>query len=1064
MSLRSVCHLSLIAFLLFSVIALPAMAVQPASRIATIDNSVRVALPGTAHPLATPAADRGAVEDSLQLSGLALQFQRSAAQEAALETLVQQQNDPLSPKFHQWLTPEAFAAQFGMSAADIAKAKAWLESQGFTVLKVADSGNAILFSGTAGQVRAAMGTSIHHYQVNGALHYANEGTVALPATLAAVVGHVSGLDDFKPRSKAIRAQSAASNPADLKAMFTSGISGSHLITPGDFSTIYDTTPLYNGGYTGAGIAIGIAGQTDIVLSDIAAFRAAAGLAAKAPTVVLTTGSSDPGISYGDLGEADIDLEWSGGVAPGANIVFLNSTNAFYSLVWGIQNRVTINSVSTLIPILSASYGLCEAEQSTSTVTTMEAAFVQAASQGQTVIAAAGDTGAADCDNSTTTTTVTVSTLGLAVDYPASSANVTAIGGTEFNEGTTLCSTTYWNGNGSCTYTNNSGDIISSAKSYIPEMAWNDTPTLALSNYYSGLLGGGGGASILFAKPSWQTGVTGIPADGKRDVPDISLNASPVHDAYLVCTQVVLSGNPNQYSGSCGNGFRIADGTYADTNNLTAYGGTSVGAPSFAGVVALIEQKMGLTLGGVNKALYGIASNSTSYASAFHDITAGNNEMPCSTGTGCSSGLVGYTTTVGYDQATGLGSIDAANLATAYASYFAANGGTTLAITYTPTTPVIGSPVTFTATISYTSSTAPAGTVTFTIDGTAGSPVTVATAAASTGYSFATGGTHTISAVYTSSNNFLSSNASTTISGFTNAAGTVATATTLTGTPTTVSLYGAAPAFTATVASVAGGIGNSTVTFTVGAVSIKVSTSCSLTATSCVYTYTPTSVTSLNGFSAGTTSVSAHYDGSTTYQQSLSSTLPVTVLNPAFTITAPPMTVSSSVTAAASTSTITITSTGGFNDLVGLKLSTSNYTGCGYITPSSVTPPANGSITAVITLGNCTNAMLIPYGPRAHRDVVAAGMGRNWFAGGVAGLGILLAFASFSRKRRLPRMAAVLAVVLLGGMLASAVGCSSSGGVTGSGLVPGTYQVTVIGTDTTNSSIAPVSTTFTVTVN
>jgi hypothetical protein len=224
------------------------------------------------------------------------------------------------------------------------------------------------------------------------------------------------------------------------------------------------------------------------------------------------------------------------------------------------------------------------------------------------------------------------------------------------------------------------------------------------------------------------------------------------------------------------------------------------------------------------------------------------------------------------------------------------------------------------------------------------------------------------------------------------------------------------------------------------------------------------VTSLNGFSAGTTSVSAHYDGSTTYQQSLSNTLPVTVLNPAFTITAPPMTVSSSVTAAASTSTITITSTGGFNDLVGLKLSTSNYTGCGYITPSSVTPPANGSITAVITLGNCTNAMLIPYGPRAHRDVVAAGMGRNWFAGGVAGLGILLAFASFSRKRRLPRMAAVLAVVLLGGMLASAVGCSSSGGVTGSGLVPGTYQVTVIGTDTTNSSIAPVSTTFTVTVN
>ncbi len=930
--------------------ALPAWAVQPASRIATVDSSVTVALPGTVNPLAKAADDNGTVADSMQLSGLALHFQRSATQQAALETLIEQQGDPSSPKFHQWLTQETFAAQFGMSAADIAKARAWLEAQGFTVLKVADSGNAIYFTGTAGQVRRAMNTQIRHYNVDGEMHYSNAGDVMLPAALAGVVGHVSGLNDFKPTPKSRRALADPSiSNSGLSPQFTSGITGSHYLAPGDFSTIYNVAPLYSAGYTGAGQTIGIAGQTDIELSDIAAFRAAAGLTAKAPMVVLTTGSSDPGTSYTDLGEASLDLEWSGGVAPGANIVYLNSTNAFYSLIWGIQNRVSLNSISTLIPILSASYGLCEAKQSTSTLSTMEAAFQQAAAQGQTVIAASGDTGAADCDSST----ATISTNGLAVDYPASSAYVTGVGGTEFNDqlGNGVVSTgatTYWNGNVTGT---SAGDILSSAKSYIPEVVWNDR--IVNSTRVTALTGGGGGASILYSKPSWQTGVAGIPADGKRDVPDIALNASNFNDSYLVCTQVVLK-STNQYAGSCGNGFRIADGSYSDTNNLTAYGGTSVGAPSFAGVVALISQKTGAPVGPVNKTLYALASNATTYASAFHDVTAGSNQMPCSTGTGCSGGLVGYTATTGYDLATGLGSIDAANLATAYSSYYFAHGGIALSLTYTPTPVVAGVSTTFTASVTYSGSTTPTGTVTFTIDGTAVTALPLASGAASTTYTFARGGTHTVTAVYSGDTNYASISRSATL----------------------------------------------------------------------------------------------------------------TLGNPAFTIAVPAMTVSSAVNATASTATATITSSGDLNDPITLDLTSTNYPGCGYVTPTVVTPPANGSVTAVITLGNCTNASLLPYGRKQRDAVVAAGIGtgQTWFAGGMAGVLGLLLIAGLSRKRRLPRMMAVFAVVLLGGLLAGTVGCSGNGvTVSSNGLTPGIYQVTITGTDWGNTDIAPVSTTFTVTV-
>jgi len=1063
---QSLRRTTMVALLMLSPLALPAFAAGPVSRIASINGTGTSAIRGSAHPMARPEFDRGVVPDATPLSGLSINFQRSASQQSALESLIAAQSDPGSPQFHQWLTPEQFAANYGMSLDDIAKVTAWLTSQGFSILKVADSSNAIFFSGTAGQVHNAFGTEIHHYAVNGVTHYANASEVTLPAGLAAVVSGVNGLDDFKPSPHYVRLPVAS---ASISANFTSGISGNHYLTPGDFSTIYDVKPLTNGGFTGAGVMIGVAGQTDIVLSDITAFRAAAGLPVNNPTVVLAP--NDPNIiSYGnDLPEADLDLEWSGGIAPNANIVFLNSPDAFTSLIYGIKNRVTVNSNSVLLPIISISYGLCELGaqqlQAPTSLTNMESALQQAASQGQTVIVAAGDNGAADCD------TGSISTQGLAVDYPGSSAYVTDIGGTTFNDGSGLGGTTYWSANGST-------DVISSALSYIPEMVWNDTPTAAIASIDGTLLGGGGGKSILFTKPTWQTGVPGIPQDGQRDVPDISLSASVAHDPYLVCTQVQLASNPTgPFVGSCGNGFRIADGTAVDNQDLTAFGGTSLGAPSFAGVLALIEQKLGSQQGLINKALYSIASNATTYASAFHDITLGNNAMPCSGGNGCVNGVVGYNAGTGYDQATGLGSIDANNLATAYAAYVATNGGkvgTSATLTYLPTSLVIGQSETFTVHVTANSGGGtPSGTVTFSVDGVAtGGAVTLVAGAASTSYSFASGGTHTVVASYSGDNtDYASLSPTLTLTGFADAGGAALTTTVLTSNANTTALYSAvSPVYTATVTSAtAGTLGGTTVTFTVGtgtgAVSTK-STSSNCSTTQCIFTLAATNVTDATGYSAGSVTVSAHYDGNTSYQQSSSNTLSITVSNPAFTIAVPTMTVSSSALAAPATATATITSSGGFADTINLVLTTTNYPGCGFIAPSAVTPAANGTATATITLESCSLATST--GVANLRGGVAAngfGAGNTRMAQALGVLLALLCVAGCFRRRGLSRVTMMAVIVLLGGLMAGITGCGNSGGsVVGSNLPAGTYQVTLTGTDAVNTLIPPVSTTFNVVVH
>jgi subtilase family serine protease len=571
---------------------------------------------GNVHPFARTENDQGEAAGSMMLNRMVMTFSPSAAQQADLAALLSEQQNPLSPYYHQWLTPEQFADRFGLTASDIAKVVDWLQGQGFSVDETARSRSYVAFSGTAAQVEASFGTPIHHYMVNGEFHYANVSDPKLPWPLANVVIGIRGLNDFRPKP---RGGVGRTSP---RPQFTSSISGSHYLAPDDFATIYNLKPLYNSGIDGTGQRIAVMGQTDLILSDISTFRSVSGLPASAPIVVLVPGSADPGVVNGDIGEADLDIEWSGAVAPKATIVYVNSTNAFNSMGYAISQN--------LAPVISISYGDCEPNFSTSDINTLVAWGQQANTQGQTIVGPSGDSGAADCDYPLTANSVVTSAIfGLQVDVPAALPYVTGAGGTTFNDG----SGTFWSS------TNNANN--GSALSYIPETAWNDT-AFEIANGGS-LAATGGGVSKLFPKPSWQTGA-GVPNDGQRDVPDISFSGSPDHDGYLVCSQ-----------GSCVNGFRMAN------NNLFVVGGTSAGVPTFAGIVALINQKLSAAQGNVNPRLYQLAGTSTD---AFHDITTGDNKVPCTPGTtNCPAGTtsIGFSAGVGYDPVTGLGSVNAFNL-------------------------------------------------------------------------------------------------------------------------------------------------------------------------------------------------------------------------------------------------------------------------------------------------------------------------------------------------------------------------------------------------------------------
>ena len=483
----------------------------------------------------------------------------------------------------------------------------------------------ISFSGTAQQVESAFATELHYYNVDGKQHYAPSADLSIPAALSSVVQTISNLSSFRPKSH-VKISAPQRAPT---ANFTSSQTGEHFLTPGDIATIYNISPAYNAGFTGSGQSIVAVGQSEIVLSDIEHFQSAAGLPVKDPTLILVPNSGTAAISTGDESESDLDLEYSGAIAKGATIYLVyvgnnQSYSVFNSLIYAIDNDTA--------PVITISYGDCESDLASGTYTLINGKLEQASAQGQSVVSADGDSGSTDCYGNTGQTTAEQEAL--AVDFPSSSQYVTGMGGTEFPAAdVAVGNNTYW-------AAQSSTDIISSALSYIPEGVWNDDSSTG------GLSSGGGGTSTLTPRPSWQANVPGIPSGSFRLVPDLSLTASPNNAGFLYCS----SDTSLNINGSCANGFRDSNDQY-----LTVAGGTSFDAPIFAGMVAIVNQKLNSTgQGVVNPILYTLASDSITYASAFHDITSGSNE--CTAGTKyCSSvGASEYPATTGYDEASGLG--------------------------------------------------------------------------------------------------------------------------------------------------------------------------------------------------------------------------------------------------------------------------------------------------------------------------------------------------------------------------------------------------------------------------
>jgi subtilase family serine protease len=574
---------------------------------AKIDDALRLPLHGHLRSSSQTASDLGLADPLQVLSHMTMMFQRTDEQQADLERLIRDQQDPSSRDYHLWLSPEDFADRFGLSPDDLNKVVSWLQAQGFTIDETPRSRSWVAFSGTVMQAESAFHTDIRHYTVEGADHFAPAAEPSVPAALSGVISAIRGLDDFrfKPRVKSRHVN------------FTSSVSGNHYLVPADIATIFSFRDLYSTGTDGTGQKIAIVGQTDIFISDIRAFRSNSGLPASDPTVVLVPGSRDPGFSPDDFVEADLDLEWAGAAAPNAQVVYVNSTDVFQSFLYSVNQNIA--------PVVSMSYGACEAQFTVAERNMVVSATQQANVQGMTIVVASGDSGAAACDGAYSKRQSAV--LGLTVDMPASLPYVTGVGGTTLYD---VPGSKYWSTSNTATN--------GSALSYIPEVPWNDTLVFA----DTALVGGGGGRSRVFAKPSWQQGL-GVPSDGARDVPDIAMPASGQHAGYLICS-----------NGSCVNGFRAAD------SSVFAVGGTSVGSPIVAGLVALINQKMSARQGNINPGLYSLAGT---VPSAFHDVVSGGNWMPCTAGSAdCPhNGLLGYAAGRGYDLATGLGSMNAFKL-------------------------------------------------------------------------------------------------------------------------------------------------------------------------------------------------------------------------------------------------------------------------------------------------------------------------------------------------------------------------------------------------------------------
>ena len=667
-------------------LAAPTPAQQSAPVLVTqaVDNSVRTALPGNVHPLARPEFDRGEAPADLPLTRMLLVLKRSPEQEVALRNFIDDQQDKNSPNYHQWLSPVEFGARFGPSDSDIAAVTNWLKASGFEIASVSTGRTVIEFNGNAALVQQAFQTPLHRFVVNGTEHWANTGNPSIPSALAPVVHGVVSLNNFpkKPHYNVlgpIRSRtSGAGGPLPLTTVKVQGFNY-YGVGPADFATIYNIPATADG--TGQHIAI--VGETNINLQDIRDFRRIFGLAARDPHVILN--GPDPGLQA-DETEAILDVSWAGAVAKNAIIDFVVSGST--ETTWGIDLSALYIVDNNVAPVMSESYGQCEWFLGNTQNAFYNALWQQAAAQGITVVLSSGDGGSAGCDDFNS---ASVAQNGLAMSGFATTPYNVAVGGTDFDQ-TPQNAPTYWN-------STNNASTGGSAKSYIREMPWNDSCAGVLfgsngcvpNNFdFLDIVGGSGGPSNCafqddsgtclggYDKPAWQTG-TGVRLDGVRDTPDVSLFASNGFNGsfYILCEADAMEGFP------CSIG--------ANNFAFLAVGGTSASAPAFAGIMALVNQKTGARQGNANYVLYKLASQSgascdstaltqsqlTNNSCIFYDTTKGNNSVPCALGSpNCGTAPSGgygvlvdpidnttpaWKTTRGHDMATGLGSVNVANL-------------------------------------------------------------------------------------------------------------------------------------------------------------------------------------------------------------------------------------------------------------------------------------------------------------------------------------------------------------------------------------------------------------------
>jgi subtilase family serine protease len=263
---------------------MPALLAQP-SRINTpIEPGRTVLLKGNSHSLAEPRNDVGPADPELRITGITLMLKQTSSQRAELEQLLEEQRDPASPSYHNWLRPEQFADRFGLSRDDMGKVVSWLGYVGLSVDDVARSRNWVVLSGTVAQLQSAFVTEIRRYRVENETHIANATEPSIPAALESIVLGIRGLDDFRPKPRhKVRPMPLPSDPR-----YTDPNGGGHLLAPGDIGTIYNVNPLYSRGINGTGQKLVVVGQTDVNLADVRMFRNQFGLPANDPQVMLVT--------------------------------------------------------------------------------------------------------------------------------------------------------------------------------------------------------------------------------------------------------------------------------------------------------------------------------------------------------------------------------------------------------------------------------------------------------------------------------------------------------------------------------------------------------------------------------------------------------------------------------------------------------------------------------------------------------------------------------------------------------------------------------------------------------